>query len=243
LHVAVSAEQGRLLLARARLRVGLDLPVVDPSRSVAVLAVVVTHALALMGLLAHQVRPRFLPVENAVETQLVASRAPPSQSDPLPPREIDWRPVLPDLPMPRLAVEEATTAITLPASRPPVVEDPVERAASIDGAAPPLLDAQAVGYLIAPAPRYPQASRRLREEGEVLVRVLIGTDGRPAEVSLLRSSGFTRLDDAALAAVRVAMFRPYVVAGQARSAYVRVPVEFSLGSKERSDLFSRIDSG
>jgi periplasmic protein TonB len=242
LHVAVSAEQGRLLLARARLRVGLDLPVVDPSRSVAVLAVVVTHALALTGLLAHEVRPRFLPAENAVETQLVASRAPPSQSDPVPPREIDWRPVLPDLPMPRLEVEN-TTAITLPVARPPVVEEPAERAASTDRAEPPLLDAQAVGYLIAPAPRYPQASRRLREEGEVLVRVLIGTDGRPSEVSLLRSSGFSRLDDAALAAVRLAMFRPYVVAGQARSAYVRVPVEFSLGSKERSDLFSRIDSG
>ena len=231
-----------MLLASARPRVSLDLPVVDPSRSLAVLAVVVIHALALTGLLAHEVRPRFLPVEDAVETQLVASRAPPSQSDPLPPREIDWRPVLPDLPMPRLEVE-ATTAITLPVTRPPVVEERAERAASTDGAAPPLLDAQAVGYLIAPAPRYPQASRRLREEGEVLVRVLIGTDGRPSEVSLLRSSGFSRLDDAALAAVRVAMFRPYVVAGQARSAYVRVPVEFSLGSKKGSDLFSRIDSG
>jgi periplasmic protein TonB len=226
LQVAVSVEQGRLLLAPAQQRRAC-VEAVDPSRSFALLAVVVIHALALTGLHAYEVRPRFVPVETVTEAQLIAADAEPSRSEPVPAREIDWRPVLPDVPLPRLAVEEATTAITLPTARPRVLEEP-PRAASTVGAAPQLLDAQVVGYLVAPAPRYPQASRRLREEGEVVVRVLIGTDGRPSDVSLLHSSGHSRLDEAALAAVRAALFRPYVVAGQARSAYVRVPVEFSL---------------
>jgi protein TonB len=45
---------------------------------------------------------------------------------------------------------------------------------------------------------------------------------------VLRSSGHTRLDDAAIEAVRAALFRPYVAEGRARAAYVRVPVEFAL---------------
>ena len=64
--------------------------------------------------------------------------------------------------------------------------------------------------------------------GEVLVRVLIDIDGRPSEVRILRSSGHARLDDAAIEAVRAALFRPYVAEGRARAAYVRVPVEFAL---------------
>ena len=62
----------------------------------------------------------------------------------------------------------------------------------------------------------------------MLVRVLIDVDGRPSEVSILRSSGYARLDHAAMEAVRAALFRPYVAAGRARAAYVRVPVEFAL---------------
>jgi len=151
----------------------------------------------------------------------------PEAMDPALPQIADWKPVLPEVPLPQLALEQTSTAITLP---PPVLRPKVaaSSARNADADAPPTVDAQAVGYLVPPAPRYPPASRRAREEGEVLVRVLIDVDGRPSELRILRSSGHARLDDAAVEAVRAALFRPYVAAGRARAAYVRVPVEFAL---------------
>jgi protein TonB len=195
----------------------------------ALLAVVVIHALALAGLLTLTVTPRHDGNEAVIRAELIAAEPQPAPDEPVVARESDWQPVLRDEPLPRLAVEGASTAITLPAALPAQVHSArAERRAPNGGEPTPTLDVQAVGYLVAPAPRYPPASRRLREQGEVLVRVLIGPDGRPAEVSVLRSSGFLRLDDAALEAVRAALFRPYVAEGRARAAYVRVPVDFSL---------------
>jgi protein TonB len=57
-------------------------------------------------------------------------------------------------------------------------------------------------------PLYPAAARRLGEEGAVLVRVLVGVDGHAEQVELTGSSGYSRLDDAALSSVRRWLFRP-----------------------------------
>jgi protein TonB len=224
LHVAISVEQGRLILPRGRWHWSPS-RVPDPFDSAALLAVIVIHAAAIGGLLAYKVSPRGQVAESVIEASILPG-AEPEATDPVPPRIAAWQPVLPEVPLPQLSVEQST-AITLP---PPVarpqVAAPSTRYAGAD--APPLLDVQAVGYLVPPAPRYPPASRRAREEGEVLVRVLIGVDGRPSEVRILRSSGHSRLDEAAVEAVRAALFRPYFAAGRAQAAYVRVPVEFAL---------------
>jgi protein TonB len=226
--VAISIEQGRLILPPVPMRRGEPpIRVPDPSRSVALLAVIVIHVAGIGGLLAATVTTRHAVPETVIRASLLPEAPTPADPDPsLPPRE--WQPVLPDMPVPHVALEPST-AITLP---PPattaLVAAPAPRPESADGTAPPLLDAQAIGYLVPPAPRYPPASRRLREEGEVLVRVLIDAEGRPREIDVLRSSGHTRLDEAAIEAVRAALFRPYVAEGRARAAYVRVPVEFAL---------------
>lgn len=47
-------------------------------------------------------------------------------------------------------------------------------------------------------PTYPAIARRLREEGTVRLRLTIGTDGSVVAAEVLESSGFMRLDDAAL---------------------------------------------
>ena len=51
-------------------------------------------------------------------------------------------------------------------------------------------------------PEYPPASRRAREQGSVLVKVLVGPDGRPIDAKVLESSGFSRLDEAAIRGIR-----------------------------------------
>ena len=63
-------------------------------------------------------------------------------------------------------------------------------------------------------PRYPMESRRKHEQGTVVVRLLIGTDGRVAEISIAQSSGFARLDQAALQAIRGWRWQPVIRDGQ-----------------------------
>jgi protein TonB len=83
-------------------------------------------------------------------------------------------------------------------------------------------------YLNNPAPNYPSISRRLGEQGLVLLNVQVTADGTADSVELKTSSGSTRLDEAALEAVKKWRFTPAKRGDQAVSASVVVPVRFSL---------------
>jgi len=83
-------------------------------------------------------------------------------------------------------------------------------------------------YLDNPAPDYPPASRELGEQGRVLVRAMVTADGRVGQVLLRKSSGFNRLDQAALDSVRHWRFVPARRGSQTVSAWVVVPVAFSI---------------
>lgn len=83
-------------------------------------------------------------------------------------------------------------------------------------------------YLNNPAPHYPSVSRRLGEQGLVLLRVQVTADGAAESVELQTGSGSSRLDQAALEAVKKWQFVPANRGGQPVSASVVVPVRFSL---------------
>jgi protein TonB len=51
-------------------------------------------------------------------------------------------------------------------------------------------------------PEYPPTSRRLGEQGSVTLQVLVDIDGRVVDTKLVQSSGFERLDQAALDGVK-----------------------------------------
>lgn len=87
----------------------------------------------------------------------------------------------------------------------------------------PIFDAD---YLQNPEPDYPPLSRRLREQGEVLLRVRVRADGTAADVELDTSSGFPRLDQSAIAAVKRWRFVPARLGNEAVEASVLVPVKF-----------------
>lgn len=63
-------------------------------------------------------------------------------------------------------------------------------------------------------PRYPMESRRKHETGTVVLRLLIGTDGRVQQISVAQSSGFERLDQAALQAIRGWRWQPIMRNGE-----------------------------
>lgn len=92
---------------------------------------------------------------------------------------------------------------------------------------PPRFD---TAYLDNPAPAYPRLSRRLGEEGTVLLRVHVDASGRPAQIELKQSSGHTRLDAAALDTVRQWRFTPARLGESAVAGWVVVPLSFSLRS-------------
>lgn len=85
-------------------------------------------------------------------------------------------------------------------------------------------------YLHNPRPNYPPLSRRLGEEGRVLLRVRVMPDGNPAAVDLEKSSNFERLDEAARQVVTRWRFVPAKRGDEAIEASVIVPIVFRLDS-------------
>ncbi|WP_411727846.1 TonB family protein [Methyloglobulus sp.] len=83
-------------------------------------------------------------------------------------------------------------------------------------------------YLHNPAPHYPSVSKRLGEQGRVLLRVQVSADGTAGSIALQASSGSARLDQVALESVKKWRFVPAKRGGQAISASVVVPVRFLL---------------
>jgi protein TonB len=83
-------------------------------------------------------------------------------------------------------------------------------------------------YLNNPAPNYPSVSRRLGEQGLVLLRVQVTADGAAESVELQTGSGSSRLDQAALEAVKKWQFVPAKRGERSVSASVVVPIRFSL---------------
>jgi protein TonB len=136
------------------------------------------------------------------------------------PQPIMQQPVLPLIELPSDAAP-AARAITIPTPAPasPAQQEP-------DRSTPKLVSV--VEYVREPSPRYPPQSRRLREQGLVVLRVVIDEHGAASSIEIETSSGHARLDDAARDAVLRAAFRPYVEDGEPRRALVLIPIEFAL---------------
>lgn len=92
---------------------------------------------------------------------------------------------------------------------------------------PPRFDAD---YLQNPAPVYPPLSRKLHEEGRVLLFVQVSAKGDAESVELRKSSGFPRLDEAAMSAVRKWRFVPARRGAEPVASSVVVPLVFRLDS-------------
>jgi protein TonB len=83
-------------------------------------------------------------------------------------------------------------------------------------------------YLQNPAPRYPPLARRMRQEGKVVLRVLVDIGGAASQIEVRNSSGSDVLDEAALEAVKRWRFVPARRGDQPVGAWVLVPITFTL---------------
>ena len=201
-------------------------------RRVALAALLAVHGAAVVGLLSAcglrevvvEARPLFLTVVDAP--------APAAAPRPLPPPAAKMPPLSPPS-LPLIAPEPVPSPSPLvaqvPASPPPAAPAaPVEASPAPAPSLPRTIPPSAVQYLVPPAPVYSRVSARMRESGKALVRVFIDEAGLPRDARLAASTGFARLDDAALAAVRNCRFKPYLENGVAVAGWAAIPIEFEL---------------
>lgn len=122
----------------------------------------------------------------------------------------------------------APAAFSVPPQPPaPPAPPPIE--AAPPPAPPPVTEARFdADYLSNPKPAYPVASRRLGEEGKVVLRVKVSRGGAPLAVEIRQSSGYARLDEAARAAVEQWHFVPARRGDEPIESWVSVPIVFSL---------------
>lgn len=203
--------------------------------------VAAAHALALVLLAS------FVPAESIADfvrplTVRMIELAPeiPAAPEPPPPPPKP-RPVRPrPAPAPIVAVNTpappAAEAPVFTVAAPPAPEPVAVAPAPTFVPAPPAPPAPVTqarfdaAYLNNPKPVYPASSRRLGEEGRVVLRVHVDPEGHATKIEIKSSSGFPRLDAAAQDAVARWRFVPARRGDEPIAAWVLVPIVFSLES-------------
>ena len=190
---------------------------------------VALHALAAVALFSYQPTRNAFLAAAPIMVDLIAP--PKEETKPEPPVELPKpKPIAktpPRIePLPLLtAAAEAPSPIVAPPP-PPAPPPPVEVAAAPPVmVAPPIFSAD---YLNNPKPMYPVLSLRLREQGTVILRVLVNTGGGVDEVQVFKPSGYSRLDSAAQDAVQRWKFVPAKRGAEPVSAWVKIPIPFVL---------------
>lgn len=92
----------------------------------------------------------------------------------------------------------------------------------------PITKPSTANYLNNPAPNYPQMARRRRQEGTVILNVLVSKLGTAKQISISNSSGYSLLDESAMNAVRSWKFIPAKQGDLALEMSVKVPIKFQL---------------
>ena len=214
-------------------------------RRAVVAAILALHGVAGWAVLQVPALREALAEAAPLFVQIVAPEPkPPQPEPPPPPRPPQPMPKTPPPPAPLITAAPAPTptafvAPPLPETpevpappAPPVVVVQAPPPPPVPPAPPPpepkLIPASAVQYLEPPVLIYPRLSARAREAGRVMVRVLIDEAGLPRSVQVSQSSGHPRLDEAAVAAVQKARFKPHTENGKAISVWALIPANFDL---------------
>ena len=212
--------------------------------------VVLLHVIALWALqngLLHRAVAVFVPVQLLSEVveppRPVVVPPPPAPPPPTVTKQVVVKtrvptpPPLPQLqavanpePAPNAPTAVSTPPVPLPPIAAPVAVAVAPVAAPPTPPAPPRIELPSsdAEYLQNPKPSYPSLSKRLGEQGTVLIQVLIGVDGNAQKGEIKKSSGFDRLDQAALTTVLKWRYVPGKRAGVVEAMWFTVPIAFAL---------------
>jgi protein TonB len=161
--------------------------------------------------------------ENIMETKVVEEIKEVEDEPPPPPPDLKEPP--PFIPPPEVSIAPEVSAAPTTAIK--TVQNKV--------AAPP---APAADVIVMPKankrrpntiPNYPPTSRRLGETGVVTLQIYVNEEGKVVDARVAKSSGFERLDQAAVKHVKRAWrFMPGTKNGKAFATWMTVPVRFVL---------------
>ena len=183
----------------------------------------------LLALAAKTVAPQIMEMPLIVDLLPAPQIEAPPEAKPLPvakPEPVKRKPV----PVPKEpATVLETTASETPAENAPVAPPQIAEPAPPAPAAPAVSQARFdADYLRNPPPPYPPLSRRMGEEGKVILRVSVNAQGTADSVEIRSSSGSSRLDDSAQKTVRNWRFIPAKRGNDAVQSFVLVPIIFKL---------------
>ena len=213
----------------------------DPAELAGIAATVLAHIAVVLFLFTHAPAREALSAMAPLMVELIKPE-PPAPPRPQPKVEQLPKPLPVKRVQPQVEKEQPILAAqtALPNAAPTIAQVPVQPEPKpaptvlISAEVKPVPPAQMIppnfnaNYLDNPAPSYPALSRRLGEEGRVMLRVLVEADGLPLKLEVRTSSGYERLDQSALDAVRRWKFIPAKQGDKAVAAWVVVPILFNL---------------
>ncbi|EIF32319.1 TonB family protein [Burkholderia sp. Ch1-1] len=207
---------------------------------VALLAVILTlrHDPVQPALESHVMTAQLLPPTPVAAPVAMQSIAPPTPTPPVHTKpKVQPKPTPTPKPTPRPLPESAAPSPTPVAAPDPTLAAPAAPVAPPAPAAPAI--SRQTMEISAPKnvshldcniaePDYPALSKRRGETGTAYVRFVVGLTGKLESIELKKSSGFSRLDDAALSAMHASACKPFLENGQpVRAAYTQ-PFDFNL---------------
>ena len=198
-------------------------------RSGLLMVVIGLHAAVIAIVIAAKtVVPQIMEMPLIVDLVQPAEIKPP-EAKPLPvtkPQPVFQKPQTRPTPTP---VIEATQSQVATANAPVASPPDVKPAPPAPPAEAPVVQARFdADYLKNPAPPYPPLSRRMGEEGKVILRVSVNPQGGADQVEIRSSSGSQRLDESAVNTVKHWKFIPAKRGDSAVQSWVLVPIVFKL---------------
>lgn len=212
------------------------------SNLVGLLMVLVFHGVFLYGAWSYQLIPK--PEEAVTLFVSLINPLPPKKEQLLPeppkPQKVKLvkpQPVSSPKPEPLLVSNAPVVSTAEPVAAPPLPEpvmhlpsapEPVVEALAKPQAPVTLSSDLSVSCPQRSMPNYSAVSRRLNEQGQVVLRVELDETGRISSVRVEKSSGYKRLDEAGLAAVKNWQCNAATRNGVAVRAVALQPFEFIL---------------
>jgi periplasmic protein TonB len=174
-------------------------------------------------------QPVAKPIPAPPRPQTVAAPAPTPQPQPSPskvstPTEVAQAAPVAPVSAPTAPTPPAPTRVEAPPAPAPTTAPVVIAPSKTDVSIPASYSASNQ------KPIYPNMSKRLGEQGTVVLRVLVKADGSAGEVEVKSSSNYPRLDQAAVEAVKTWRFNSAKIDGKAIDEWYQVPIPFKLQS-------------
>ena len=206
-------------------------------RAAGLALVIALHIVGLYGLM----KNRIVPLPDKVETLFVNFIQPPEPLQPEPPKPrpheppkaVELKKPRPPEPHAHLVVEAPAAPTDYVVPSPPAPQPPAPAVEAPPSPPQPAGPVSLSGELSLACPtrtppKYPAQSQRAGESGQVVLRVELDTDGRVDAARVNTRSGYKRLDEAALNAVKTWHCNPPLRDGQPVRAVALQPFKFNL---------------